>query len=389
MKSIVICMALLYFSQSVAQTDLHPLLKRGSKPIIDHKACEVCVRHIGETYDYIAPFTGWSKVPAGTLAYYYEKEKRNPYDNHPYLLYTDKRIPPNSKTDQMYYRIIDGFKYTGEIVDSIANKQNQKEIASKGMYKDGLPDGHFVFYFTSDDLSNEATTKVGEIKSEGSFSNGKMMGEWKYYGYTSPLISKGKYLIEKRTYDESSIFPIKGKYYNLNNAKEAVVVSEYEYKDNVMQFVKQYAIDGHLTSQEILVDFKVIDPSSEDLVKEYDYTSFHPNKTIQAKGKYIGKPFYYKKSGVWRYYNEKGKLTSEMNYVDGEIVGLCKIYYDNGKKQKTELYADGKSTIVDYWNERGKQLVKNGNGKIETKMGNLVKIETVQNGEITTSYEKN
>lgn len=387
MKSIILIFILFYFNHSIAQINLNQL-KPEPKGTIDNKPCEVCVRYIGETYDYIAPFSGWSQIPSGTLNYIYEPDKRNPYDNHPYLLYSDNRIPPNIKINKILYRIIDGYKYSGEHTDSITNKQNNKEKSFKGTYRNGLLDGYSVFYFTSNDKSNEADVKVGEIKSEGYFSKGKMINEWKYYGYTSYLISKDKYLLEERIYDESNILPIKGKYYRLNDKKEVVVGSEYEYEGNVMKFVKQFSVNGDLTSYEKLVDYKIVGSNIEDYIAEYNFTSYYENKIIQAKGEYIGKPKDHLENGSWQYFNEKGILTSEMNYTDGKIDGVLKTFYDNGKKKKVELYTNGKVKIIDYWNGKGKRLVKNGNGKIESKIGALVKIEVVENGEITTSYER-
>lgn len=387
MKIIIAFVLLFYFNHSIAQININQL-KLDEKTTIDHKLCEVCVRYIGETYNYIAPFNGWSELESGTLNYIYQSEKRNPYDNHPYLLYSDNQIPPHIKTNKILYRIIDGYKYSGELTDSIINKQNNKEISFKGTYKNGLLDGYSIFYFTSNDKSNEANIKVGEIKSEGHFSKGMMIKEWKYYGYTSYLISKDKYLLEDRIYNENSIFPIKGKHYKLNNNKEIVVGSEYEYEGIVIKFVKQFSVNGDLTSYEELIDYKIVGSNVEDFLAEYNFTSYYENQIIQAKGKYIGKPKYHRENGLWKFYNEKGILTSETNYKDGKIDGVLKTFYNNGKKKKIELYTNEKVKIIDYWNENGKHLVKKGSGKIESINGNLIETNIIINGEIETSYKR-
>jgi hypothetical protein len=202
---------------------------------IDSKCnlCDVCIANVGETYHRTVPYTGWSIVPKGAISFVnpwqLEYFLLNPYDKHPYSELSNNTYQRDlflkNPTD-VYYRIVDGYKYTGEYTDStdvdILTERGikiVKEIYFKGKYKDGLLDGWATFYFTSKDnyaynanlfqILKLSSAKLGEIKAQGQFKNGKMVGKWTYYGYKidfSRVQSGGDSycIIEKRDYDKDN-----------------------------------------------------------------------------------------------------------------------------------------------------------------------------------------
>jgi len=90
-----------------------------------------------------------------------------------------------------------------------------------------------------------------------------------------------------------------------------------------------------------------------------------------------------KKEGVWKYYNEEGRLMREVNYKKGERHGLVKVYRKKGMLKKEETYKqDKKEGLYKAYYYNG-QLIEKGNYKEDQKEG-LWKFYT-KNG--TLSYE--
>lgn len=98
--------------------------------------------------------------------------------------------------------------------------------------------------------------------------------------------------------------------------------------------------DSHLISTMM---FNPLDNQS----REYEYHTYYPSGILKESGNsYLGGSF---KIGKWRYYNEKGILLRELNYViktteegylKSELEGAQR-YYVNGKLEKIEYYEKG------------------------------------------------
>ena len=71
---------------------------------------------------------------------------------------------------------------------------------------------------------------------------------------------------------------------------------------------------------------------------------------------------------IYRLWNESGKLTTEGYYKNGELNGIWKSYYDDGRAQKTEEFIDSSVRVIDFWlpDPAHTQTVINGTGEITT-----------------------
>jgi antitoxin component YwqK of YwqJK toxin-antitoxin module len=118
---------------------------------------------------------------------------------------------------------------------------------------------------------------------------------------------------------------------------------------------------------------------------------FYDSGTLKAKG--IKKDE--QKEGQWIFYFEDGKIYREVNFrnniedgewkmwhangllyleqvkVLGKSEGYCKEYYENGSIKEIGEYRNGEYFPIDFWNEEGRQLLKNGSGKKIEKFGYL------------------
>ena len=111
-------------------------------------------------------------------------------------------------------------------------------LISKGVYKDGLPDGEFTYYYDNGSVKaitifSENAQKVvstsfyrsGSMMSEGVYIHKQKEGEWKYYAEDKVLISIENYVNGKRegiwkSYYPTGIINLEACY--LNNEKSGI-----------------------------------------------------------------------------------------------------------------------------------------------------------------------
>lgn len=117
---------------------------------------------------------------------------------------------------------------------------------------------------------------------------------------------------------------------------------------------------------------------SKQIVKDYylEKKDYLVEKYIRAKNKNIleakylvNNKYYLTRNGEYKIFYKSGKLKETLNYKSDTLNGPKKYYYENGKLS-TEAYfkiIDKKSKyfLKNYWNKKGVQKVKNGNGIYE------------------------
>jgi antitoxin component YwqK of YwqJK toxin-antitoxin module len=75
--------------------------------------------------------------------------------------------------------------------------------------------------------------------------------------------------------------------------------------------------------------------------------------------------------GQFKRWYTNGNLEVESFYVGGIIDGYWREYYEDGKIKEIGEYKSGEYIPIDFWDERGTQLLKNGTGKKIEKFGYL------------------
>lgn len=86
-------------------------------------------------------------------------------------------------------------------------------------------------------------------------------------------------------------------------------------------------------------------------IREGVALSYHPNGKLAVEAPYRNG----KLDGVFRSFDENGKLHETIGYLDGEEEGFSIIYYENGKKKSRETYRRGVlNGVSEEWFENGK-----------------------------------
>ena len=89
----------------------------------------------------------------------------------------------------------------------------------------------------------------------------------------------------------------------------------------------------------------------KDSIPEGKYEERHPNGLIKTKGEYAGG----KRHGIWLSFYPEGNVWSECAYKNGVKEGQTITYYPNGNKRYEGFYTNDKeSGIWKYWEENGK-----------------------------------
>jgi len=132
---------------------------------------------------------------------------------------------------------------------------------------------------------------------------------------------------------------------------------------------REYNTRGKLVKTSIYSGGKVIDIEAQDIIK--DLAVYFDNGRIKEQGKTKNG----KRHGMWKFYDERGKLISTTNYAKGSVLQKQKsqkiekslVYHNNGRLKEEGFTKNGK---------------KNGAWKSYTSKGKLIKSVIYANGEI-------
>ncbi|HXB40917.1 MAG TPA: tetratricopeptide repeat protein [Bacteroidia bacterium] len=220
-------------------------------------------------------------------------------------------------------------KYTadGKLNEEILYSEKGKAISNKFYSHKGQIENE-LFYNKSEELSEsksyDGTGKVmndqkkkgknfpvtfyrinGNKISEGTYTEDKQDGEWKYYNVDG-------YVSEDENYKEGKLH---GKYQSFHNNNKVKV--ECEYKNGLIEGI---------------------------------YKTYYINGTLERQGYYVNNA----EQGYWYYYNENGVLSNIRYYLNGSQTGKQQIFATNGKKIRDEYITDDFFTKIVCYDSTGK-----------------------------------
>ncbi|TJZ59758.1 hypothetical protein FAZ15_12720 [Sphingobacterium olei] len=95
-----------------------------------------------------------------------------------------------------------------------------------------------------------------------------------------------------------------------------------------------------------------------------EFKDFGPNGHILLSGNYVNG----KKDGIFKAYHPNGKLKWETTFKDGEYLGEWNYYYPDGKPLLFLEFDTADYAIKHMWDQKGKQIVTNGEGRYDFTM---------------------
>lgn len=105
---------------------------------------------------------------------------------------------------------------------------------------------------------------------------------------------------------------------------------------------------------------------ASDGIKEGQWLFYHQSGKLWKKGSFQNGD----EDSLWTIWHENGHIHLEYNMTKGVIAGISKEYYENGRIKQIAEYIDGEYFLIDFWDEKGNQTLKNGTGKKVEAFGN-------------------
>ncbi len=229
------------------------------------------------------------------------------------------------------------------VIDTKGRKQgewvkyhpNSKIIDFKGTFKDGVPQGLFVYYFPNGKKKAEMQHENNGAKTSANlyYDNGKLMsyGIYRYQKKDSIWTSFNEFgrLVMRETYNNDLLNGEKRMYY---------IPSDPEMKREVCISITNYK-DGKI---------------------EGPFAEYYPSGQLKATGQYLN----FKREGEWVYYELDGKKMSVERYYKGEKHGWFIGYNQDGKEgQKRYIYygreLSGKELEINMKSQKEKGLNPN------------------------------
>ncbi len=223
----------------------------------------------------------------------------------------------------------------------------------------------------------------GELKAEGSLSDGKKVGKWKYYtsdglpesveNYTNGVIN-GEYISYHPTGKLNvtgnfanglvdgkvtwrNIFGIPSRtltYRNDTLQGEARTYFGSSQPMEVYENQKNQITGRHITyyasgQEGIIANYSAGSPDGE-------YIEYHSNGRLSVRGTYKNG----KEDGEWTYWYSNGRVKLVRNYIDGVTTGLVRTYYSNGLPESESNYnGSGKQDEISVtWDHLGRKVLE-------------------------------
>lgn len=181
----------------------------------------------------------------------------------------------------------------------------------------------------------------GNIKTSGSYVNGKKDGIFKKYDKDGGLLNIEKYKLGRKIKDDKEVaeYEIKRNFYDNGQVK-----TKATYLNDKMDGVRrEYDKEGNITQSYVMDQGNVrekggiVDNSG---LKQGKWEEYYKSGQLRAKGKYVDGV----KTGEWIYYFRNGEIEQRGKYnEEGKAEGTWRWYYPDGQLRKEEELKNGVS----------------------------------------------
>lgn len=244
------------------------------------------------------------------------------------------------------------------------------QISSEGLIVNGKPEGFWVTFFPNGLIKSEGNRKIslldstwvfyteqGNFKSKINFKEGKKNGLKISYSDSCNIVLIENYKNDLKQGVSTSFYDIKGEC-------KKIEINYIENIENGKAF--EYGIDGRLIS---LIKYKKGVLMGKEKINRYDklnkktaiWKKFHDNGRLKEEANYKNDLL----NGYLKEYDLKGRLIKAILYINGEpqlytdelsSLKISKEYYNNGVVKEEGVYDINKKEngVFKYFNEKGK-----------------------------------
>lgn len=234
-----------------------------------------------------------------------------------------------------------GEQITGEDLDGEWSFVDQNgEIESKGLYKNGKREGKWVYFSESKLMLTDVYVngkengpykryfENGIVREEGQQKDGLIDGEVKIY-YPSGKLNLILNAVSGKRTGKTQRFDIEG-----------TLVSEVQEKENLLEGKAVYYYPNGKKKSEGM------NKANERVGK---WVFWHKNGVKEEEGDFVnGKP-----NGEWTYWYSNGVKEKQISFSNGKITGIVKSWYPDGKIKYEENWKDGELNGISTFYARG------------------------------------
>lgn len=237
----------------------------------------------GSSFEYESVYFDGTQKSAGTFNVKGGKEGLWKFYNSDGVLSSEQRFEENEQEGKQVYYHANG------------NVESEYEMV------DGLDEGEFKRYYYD-----------GQLRRHGRYVKGDRVGEWFDYFADGTLAEVEYYVEDKITYQRE---------YNVDGTPNI----DMYYVDDLIDHIVYYKLDGAIADTFYLI--------GGDGKLDYRFDNGKPQVT--------GSHLYGYRHGPFKYHEFDGRVSSEGNYVLGELDGEWTYWHENGQKSETVTYIYG------------------------------------------------
>ena len=214
----------------------------------------------------------------------------------------------------------------------------------------------------------KAWNSRGILLEEGHWSNGVRNGIFKFYKASGELDYLEKYEWGQRILDAEETAPVDVRKTYHKNGKTATS-GTYSNGKQVGIF-REYNQEGKVISGALYANDSIVAEGITTLqgLKEGIWKHYYPGGSLHFSGPYENGL----REGEWKFYAISGELIQEGFYRAGQFHGTWKWYYLSGKLHRKEQYRKGKEDgLFEEWDNDGKQILR-GDYELGRKVGEWI-----------------
>ncbi|OUW60378.1 MAG: hypothetical protein CBD58_04745 [bacterium TMED198] len=212
-------------------------------------------------------------------------------------------------------------------LESSFNYSSDGQIVEYKSFSDSVLVGHWIPSYKNIIIEEEFFNN-GQVRSTGNKKNGTQHGAWHYFNRNGQKVSQRYFENGKKSWN----------WFIFN--QDSFIVESYDYIKDTGLWIQFYK-NGQIKSSA-----SYIDENLNGIFKGYFKQS---GRKASPKPKEIGTFVENKKSGPWKYFNKRGFLIREENYLDGIINGKWYTYFENGNPKIVGQYLEGKRIGLWKW----------------------------------------
>ncbi|MBC7440093.1 MAG: hypothetical protein H7250_08940 [Flavobacterium sp.] len=287
---------------------------------------------------------------------------------------------------------------------------NNKKLSTIYLYSKGKVEHEIPYLENKIDGVYKVFLNDGKLLFETNYKSGKRNGYRKFYTLSENRIIEGNFINGQITGKIKVIEPENNRYLLYpNNLKNGIIeyydissnlycevpfiegniiqgeVIDYYYQSKNKRLVRNHKM-GKLDGKTEYFDEK---GNSKCILNYKDGMPIGEHKEFYLTGRIYKEIFYDEngiKIGTWKTYDESGKLSGELHYVNGKINGIEKIYINGILRSTREYVDDNLNGSWKHWNSETK-IIESESQMIDNKCVSI--IFYFKNGKISKRFENN